>query len=182
MIKEYLFNIISIFCCIGIFISQSVGESENIEKTGDILQVLIPAIGLGSTILYEEDLNGTKQFFKSLVTTQLITESLKIVTKKQRPNGECCKSFPSGHTSSAFMGAAFIHKRFGWEYSIPAYVGATFVGYSRVQAEKHFVEDVFAGAAVGILSSFYFTNPYKGFVLDITVTNGIYEVYLSQTL
>ena len=65
------------------------------------------------------------------------------------------------------MGAAFIHKRYGWKYSIPVYVGATFVGYSRVQADKHFVEDVIAGATVGIFSSFYFTKSYKGFTGDI---------------
>ena len=180
MIKKNLSSIINTLLFIGIFIPQFIGASEKNEKTGDILQIVIPTIGLGSTIFYEKELMGTKQFFKSLITTALITKSLKIATRKQRPNGECCQSFPSGHTSVAFMGAAFIHKRYGWKYSIPVYVGATFVGYSRVQVDKHFVEDVIAGAAVGILSSFYFTKPYKGFIIDITVTNG-YEIYLSQT-
>ena len=181
MIKKNLSSIINTLLFIGIFIPQFIGASEKNEKTGDILQIVIPTIGLGSTIFYEKELKGTKQFLKSLITTALITKSLKLATRKQRPNGECCQSFPSGHTSVAFMGAAFIHKRYGCRYSIPAYVGATFVGYSRVQADKHFVEDVIAGAAVGILSSFYFTKSYKGFIIDITVTNG-YEIYLSQTL
>ena len=148
-------------------------DKDRIEEAGDDLMVLIPAVGLGSTILFEENLKGTGQFIKSFVTNQLITESLKRITHKRRPNGGCCKSFPSGHTSSAFMGAGFIHKRYGWKYSIPAYVGAAFVGYSRVQADKHFIEDVTAGAALGIFSSFYFTKPFKGFVLSLNSINGI---------
>lgn len=153
---------------------------EDIEKTGDILRILIPAVGLGSTILYEEGYEGTIQFFKSIAASELISKGLKIATHKRRPNGECCKSFPSGHTSSAFMGASFIHKRYGWKYSIPAYFGAIFVGYSRVQADKHFVEDVVAGAAIGILSSFHFTQPYKGFTIKPMAGNDFYGVSLSK--
>ena len=155
-------------------------SSTEIEDAGDVLQILIPAIGLGSTIFYEDNQEGTGQFFKSLLTTQLITGSLKILSHKKRPNGDCCTSFPSGHTSAAFMGAGFIHKRFGWKYSIPAYIGATFVGYSRVQADKHFIEDVVAGAAVGILSSFHFTHPYTAFELSLIENDGIYGINLTR--
>lgn len=70
-------------------------------------------------------------------------------------------SSTSGHTSKAFTVAGFIHKSYGWKYSIPACIGAVFVGYSRVKADKHFVEDVVAGAAIGILSSFYGLNQVK---------------------
>ena len=132
-----------------------------IEKNGDALQLLIPAVGLGSAIFYEQGNEGIVQFSKAFAASQLFTESLKITIHKSRPNGDCCKSFPSGHTSAAFMGAGFIHKRYGWEYAVPAYIGATYVGYSRVQAHKHYVEDVVAGALIGTLSSFYFTEQYN---------------------
>jgi len=79
------------------------------------------------------------------------------------------------------MGAAFIHQRYGWEYGIPAYVAASYVAYSRVQADKHFVEDVIAGAAIGIFSSLYFTTPYKGFDVTPLVGNGVYGVSVSST-
>jgi membrane-associated phospholipid phosphatase len=136
------------------------------EKAGDILMVLIPAVGLGSTLFYEDGHDGTVQFLKAFATSEITTEVLKITTHKERPNGACCKSFPSGHTSAAFMGAAFIHKRYGLSYAVPAYIGASFVGYSRVYADKHYGIDVVAGAAIGVLSSFYFTQPYEG----VTVT------------
>jgi hypothetical protein len=140
-----------------------------IEKNGDVLQVIIPAVGLASTIIYEQGYEGTLQFSKSFITTELVTEALKETIQKSRPNGSCCKSFPSGHTSAAFMGAAFIHERYGWGYAIPAYIGATYVGYSRIEADKHFPEDVVAGALIGTLSSFYFTGPYtkEGVIVPI---------------
>jgi len=68
---------------------------------------------------------------------------------KKRPTGSN-QSFPSGHTSAVFQGAAFIHKRYGLKQAAAAYIGATFVGYSRVESDKHFTEDVIAGAALGI--------------------------------
>jgi len=147
-----------------------------VEKTGDLLQVLIPAVGLGATFFYEEGDEGTIQFAKSLVASQIITRGLKLAINKTRPNGECCNSFPSGHTSVAFMGATFIQKRYGWKYAVPAYLGAAFVGYSRVQSDKHFTEDVLAAAAIGILSSYYFTKPYKGFQITPLASNGVYGI------
>ena len=92
---------------------------------------------------------------------------------KERPNNGNNDSFPSGHTSTAFQGAAFIQKRYGWKYGAPAYVAASFVGYSRVEADKHHLEDVIAGAAIGILSSYYFTTPYKGVVIAPIANNGV---------
>ena len=132
------------------------------EKAGDILQVVIPAAGLAATLFYEQGHEGTVQFAKSFATSQLTTEALKNITHKRRPNGACCKSFPSGHTSAAFMGAAFIHERYGLRYAVPAYIGAAYVGYSRIYADKHYGVDVAAGALIGVLSSFYFTDPYRG--------------------
>ncbi len=151
-----------------------------IEKNGDVLQILIPALGFGGTFFYEEGNEGMIQFAKSLAVSQLVTEGLKSATHKRRPNGGCCRSFPSGHTSAAFMGAGFIHKRYSLKYAIPAYIGATYVGYSRVQADKHYVVDVVAGALVGTLSSFYFTKAYKkGVSISPIAGKGIYGVNIS---
>ena len=55
-----------------------------------------------------------------------------------------------------------MRKRYGWEYGIPAYAGASFVAYSRVESGEHYPHDVIAGAAIGIVSSYIFTRPYKG--------------------
>lgn len=139
------------------------------ESIGDNIQLLIPIMGLASTLFYEDvketHFKGTEQWLKAFLAFEIITESLKTVTHKQRPNACSYRSFPSGHTAAAFMGSSFIHKRYGFCYAIPAYIGAIFVGYSRVQANKHYGEDVMAGAAIGVMSSLVFTQPYKGVMI-----------------
>ena len=86
---------------------------------------------------------------------------LKHTVRRERPDGSDTNSFPSGHTSASFQGASFIHFRYGLKYAIIPYLGAAFVGYSRVQADKHYVSDVLAGAAIGAGFAWFFTKPYK---------------------
>ena len=78
------------------------------------------------------------------------------------------------------MGASFIHKRYGFKYSIPAYVASTYVGYSRIDADKHDASDVIAGALIGVLSSYYFVEPYNGFTLAPIAEEGVYGVKFNK--
>lgn len=59
--------------------------------------------------------------------------------------------------------AEFIRKRYGWEYGVPAYALAGYVGYTRVESREHYAHDVVAGAAIGFLGTFFFTRTYHGF-------------------
>ncbi len=177
--RSFLIPLLSSIACCLLSHPGTAGARDTVEKQGDILAIAIPAIGLGSTLFYEEGYDGTIQFLKSYATSAATTQVLKYVTKEERPNGSCCKSFPSGHTSSAFMGASFIHERYGLEYAIPAYIGATYVGYTRVHTENHYTHDVLAGAAVGILSSFYFTEPYKGFNVSESISSDGFEINIT---
>ena len=58
----------------------------------------------------------------------------------------------------SFAAAATLHKRYGWKYGFPAYAVATFVGAARVRADKHFVHDVIAGAALGEAAGWLITT------------------------
>jgi len=78
---------------------------------------------------------------------------------KDRPDGSNSNSFPSGHTSAAFTGATFIHRRYGLNTALSAYAVASFVGFSRVHAQKHYWEDVIAGAALAGVNSWLFAKP-----------------------
>lgn len=82
----------------------------------------------------------------------LTTGALKYTVNETRPNGGA-HSFPSGHASAAFTGAEFIRKEYGWSWGAPAYLAASFVAWSRVEADKHYTHDVLAGAAIGILAN-----------------------------
>ena len=79
---------------------------------------------------------------------------------KKRPSGGD-RAFPSGHTAAAFCGAAFIHKRYGTELGIPSYILAGFVGWSRVDANKHDWMDVGFGALLGAASGYFNAKKIK---------------------
>jgi len=134
---------------------------EPVEGLGDTLRWLIPASGLAATVGLR-DWEGTEPWCYSIGVGQAVTEILKSTVGEHRPNGSASsKSFPSGHTSGVFGGAAFIQQRYGWRYALPAYLGAAYTGWSRVELDRHYPHDVFAGAAVGVLSSYLFTTPYE---------------------
>ncbi len=148
--------------CSAVLLSSSpvVKAGSSTEDAGTLLTLALPAVSLGAALLYEDDTEGVWQLGKAMITNLVITEVLKQAVNKRRPDNSDNKSFPSGHTSVAFTSAAFIHERYGWQWSVPAYVAASYVGYSRVQSDRHFTVDVLAGAALGIVSSRYFTTPY----------------------
>lgn len=134
-----------------------------LESTGDVLQLALP-VAAGVTTIIKKDWEGTKQFALSYATSLAVTHSLKKIIKKQRPEGRnLYDAFPSGHTTSAFSGASFIQRRYGWKYGTPAYVLAALVGASRMEGPDgwHDIYDVLAGATVGIGSTYIFTTPYQ---------------------
>lgn len=135
------------------------------QTVGDALQIVLPASAAGMAIYYKDG-QGAVQLSKSLITTMGLTYALKYTVNEVRPNGGA-HSFPSGHTSSSFAAAEFIRKRYGWDYGVPAYALATVVGYSRVESNQHYTRDVLAGATIGILSSYFFTEPYQGWNVGI---------------
>ena len=89
----------------------------------------------------------------SMVAAQGTTTILKSIAKYPRPNDPESYSFPSGHTTRAFVSASLLHKEYGdrsvW-YSIGGYSAATSVGALRVLRNEHWLADVLFGAGVGI--------------------------------
>ena len=138
---------------------------DDIRLAGDVLQFVLPATAAGLT-LGHRDGEGVLQLGESLAVTLAATYALKYTVNEQRPNGGS-QSFPSGHTSVSFSAAEFMRKRYGWEYGVPAYAAASFVAYSRVESGEHHPHDVIAGAGIGILSSYIFTKPYKGWRVSV---------------
>lgn len=139
-------------------------NDESLEEFGDIMQIALPAIGLGATAIYS-DLEGTKQWGWTGLTAVGTTTVLKGVYQKIRPNAaQSATSFPSGHTTGAFFGAAFLDQRYGKWWGIPAYTAATITAYSRVISDHHHVDDTLMGASIAMMSSWYWVTPHEGAV------------------
>ncbi|WP_437397654.1 phosphatase PAP2 family protein [Flagellimonas lutimaris] len=148
-----------IMVCLFLTLAITMAKAQNqaLETTGDILLFSLPAATLTGTLV-GGDQQGSWQFVKGFVLNQAVTVGMKYVINKPRPYGNGDFAFPSGHTSTTFQSAAFLQKRYGWSYGIPAYALATLTGVSRIAAHKHDGWDVLAGAVVGIGSSYLFTT------------------------
>lgn len=83
-------------------------------------------------------------------------QSLKRITRVQRPDNSAYDSFPSGHTAEAFASAEFLRQEYlnisPW-YGLSGYGAAVTTGYLRMYNNKHWLSDVIAGAGVGIIST-----------------------------
>ncbi|PSW16077.1 PAP2 family protein [Photobacterium rosenbergii] len=150
----------NVLCVVLLILVLPINAKTRTETAGDILQVALPLTGLG-VAWWKGDDEGLEQQIKGALITGAITHGLKFAIEEQRPNGKNWDSFPSGHTSAAFSGAAFLHHRYGIEYGLPAYVAASYVGYSRCYASKHWETDVLAGAVLAYTVSYYVTTEYN---------------------
>jgi hypothetical protein len=98
----------------------------------------------------------TMIYLLSNVMMGITVQSIKKITKVQRPEGFGTNAFPSGHTATAFAGAEFLRREYKdvspW-YGIAGYVAATTTGILRMYNNKHWFRDVVAGAGFGILAT-----------------------------
>lgn len=87
--------------------------------------------------------------FKATIYACILTTALKYTVREQRPGEGARNSFPSGHTTSAFAFASYVGSEHGYTWGIPAYLIAAVVGFSRINDNAHWVNDVVAGATIG---------------------------------
>lgn len=159
--------------------SNSYAGDEDITEAGDVLTILLPLSAYAGTAI-AKDKEGAIMFTKAFASTMIITSVGKEIAGKFRPQGESTQSFPSGHASSAFSGAAFLYTRYGKAYGIPAYVLAGYTAYSRVNADAHHVDDVLAGASIGMFSNWFFVSPHESRVVAYpSIYNDNYYMNLS---
>lgn len=86
---------------------------------------------------------------QAVIVTQLYTQVLKQIARRERPNGTNRQSFPSGHSSNAFAVAGVLGHHYGLKLEVPALGLASFIAISRCAAGVHHFSDVFAGAGLG---------------------------------
>ena len=159
-LKFFQLKLIALFCLVSFTfgISPANATTNTAEEIGDWLQYLLPAAGFVGTYV-ADDPEGRKQWFKGVGGSVATTWTLKAIYGKMRPGNDSLTSFPSGHTTAAFAGAGFIDARYGHGWGSLAYAGAVFTGYSRVNADKHFADDVLAGMSVALFNTWGWVTP-----------------------
>jgi membrane-associated phospholipid phosphatase len=120
----------------------------------------LPTAG-GAYALYRRDRQGLLQLGVSVAGAYGVSLLLKQVVREQRPDHSGWDAFPSDSTAISFAAASAIQVRYGWDYGLPSYAVAAFVGYSRVEADRHNWGDVAAGALIGWAAGQLLTDPYE---------------------
>ena len=148
------------------------GERENIKQVrnrylpnfsnhlDNYIQYAPAMAVVGLNLAGKRGLNGWKRqsvnWGVSMVIMGTLVNSIKYTARVRRPDGTSRNSFPSGHTATAFMNATFLHKEYGHSnpfYSIIGYTSSSYVGVSRSLNNRHWISDILAGAAIGIIST-----------------------------
>lgn len=159
----------SLCCALGVAVL-AAAPADASDKTWDDIGTVgewtLVAAALGIPAV-KQDWDGDLQAAGSIGAAMLVTAGLKETISRTRPDGSDDKSFPSGHTSTSFAAAATLTNRYGWKVGLPAHALAAFVGASRVEANRHFVTDVLAGAAIGELSGFLITRRFDDDVVIV---------------
>lgn len=107
--------------------------------------------GLGAIARKPELRQTGGTMLKGLVLDAVLVATLKSAVGRSRPDGSDTRSFPSGHTSGAFTISTILARRHGWKIGVPAFGLAAFAGVARMEDDRHYLSDVVAGAALGIV-------------------------------
>lgn len=142
-------------------------QAKMTETLGTGTAIALPLVAGGITLL-KHDRVGTAQLVVTTALTVGTAYGLKQLVKECRPFAEPCtkgggnwNSFPSDTSALAFAPAQFLWQRYGWEYGLPAYAAAGFVGWSRVDAKKHHWYDVATSAGISFIYNELITTRFK---------------------
>jgi membrane-associated phospholipid phosphatase len=135
---------------------------------------------------------------ESILLADILGGGIKMLAGRQRPfydiktpysfqlwrgfSGDRYRSFPSGHTITAFAFASTVTResQFWWPHSAwyvgtAFYGGASLVGLSRIYNNQHWASDVMAGAAIGTivgLKVVKYTHSHPGNHIDRELIKG----------
>lgn len=112
--------------------------------------IAVGTYGIGRFIGSSRTAVVGRDLLRAQVLVQSITLGLKVAVGRSRPGSTDRRSFPSGHASTSFATATVLARHVGWPLRIPLFIGASYVGASRLHDHQHFFSDVVFGSALGI--------------------------------
>ncbi|MBS1962012.1 MAG: phosphatase PAP2 family protein [Bdellovibrionales bacterium] len=115
----------------------------------------LTSLGYGIVASSPKAIDDSMLMLRASVYTALVTTGLKEMQFEQRPRRDGDRaSFPSGHASNAFAFAGTIYRNHGPWAGIPALAIASFVSFSRLNDNAHYLHDTLFGAGLGLSYSF----------------------------
>lgn len=143
-------------------------DRDRVTTIDDKLQYvpLVAYAGLGFIPGVRHEHNFGERFLAGATAYVVMTglaQGTKHLLREPRPDTEAPNSFPSGHTATAFCGAELTRIEYGNAYGAAAYAFAVTTGVLRVVNNRHWCNDVLAGAGIGFLSAHvgYWLMPYE---------------------
>jgi membrane-associated phospholipid phosphatase len=153
--------------------ASAASAANTFDKFGEMTGIGVVVGGLGIASLVTRDhhvLSATIRTAASVALATGVTQVLKYVVGRERPYVDPDRdaldfhlfkgtpsgtpSFPSGHSSTAFALATSLGDAIDKDWARVALFGlAAGTGWARLQQQQHWVTDVVAGAAVGIVSA-----------------------------
>jgi membrane-associated phospholipid phosphatase len=144
------------------------GSPDDARDASDTLQDVSIGLGIGLSVLAPEpggrdELLARKAWrlglgAAALGATSVVTDELKDVTGRERPDESSDRSFPSAHASSSAVSSTLGLGALD-QYDLPpaaditgrvVLVGLPYAtGWARVEGERHYPSDVLAGIAIG---------------------------------
>ena len=124
----------------------------------DFTQLLPAVAGYGMNLFgykgIHDTLDATIIYGTTYILLGITLYPMKHFIHSQRPSLRDNDSFPSGHTAIAFAGAELLRREY-WNVSpwigVGGYLVAAATGFMRIYNNAHWLNDVIAGAGLGIL-------------------------------
>lgn len=110
------------------------------------------AYGAGKSLGNQKLSYVGRDVVRAQVVSQVLVQGLKYTIRRDRPDHSNDKSFPSGHSASAFATATVLQRHYGWRVGVPAYALGGYVALARMAWNRHHATDVVMGAGFGIAS------------------------------
>jgi membrane-associated phospholipid phosphatase len=109
--------------------------------------------GIGKSIGDQKVAAVGRDIVRAQLLSQTLVQAVKFTVRRERPDESNNKSFPSGHSASAFATATVLQRHYGWKIGAPAYALGGYIALARMAWNRHHATDVVMGAGFGIASA-----------------------------
>lgn len=109
--------------------------------------------GVGKAVGNQKAAIVGRDIVRAQIVSQVFVQAMKFTVRRERPDGSNNKSFPSGHSASAFATATVLQRHYGWKVGVPAYALGGYIALARMAWNRHHATDVVMGAGFGIAAA-----------------------------